>query len=173
MKIKLSVLMDEVHMVPESACSVLDRETGERYFISEDDRFALGHKEMEPPKWQKVHLRRIKPILDNMDSQRYIPLPSSRDFPEDSVKEQFIASISDPRIQHTLRDAVKSDDASDGFKECLQSMELADLWSKYHDNALKDFLIQWCKNEGIPYTDDTEGKPPAKRKKKVRRETKK
>jgi len=59
-KIKLGTLIDEFSTQSEMINSYLDKETGEIYFISEDDRFALEHEEFEPPEWQKKHLEQNK-----------------------------------------------------------------------------------------------------------------
>ena len=102
MKIKLSTLIDEFDMQSDMSKSFLDKETGEIFFISEQDRFALEHEDSEPPEWQKEHLERIKPLLEDFDPKRYIGLPSIFDIHEYSVMEKFSASLSSIKLQFAV-----------------------------------------------------------------------
>jgi hypothetical protein len=157
MKIKLSTLIDEFDMRPDLSESYLDKETGEILFISEDDRFALEHEDREPPEWQKEHLESIKPLLEDFDPERYIGLPSSFDFHEYSVMEKFIASLSSIKVQDSLWSAIKGSGAFRRFKAGIDRFGIADQWYSYRDAAIKQFIIDWCETENIPYVDDTAG----------------
>jgi hypothetical protein len=155
MKVKLSTLIDGFDMKPDMCDSFLDKETGEVHFISEDDRFALEHEDSDPPEWQKEHLEQIKPILDNFDSERYIYLPSKFEFHEYSVMERFIASLSNPMVQDSLWSAVKGNGAFRRFKNGIQRYGIRDQWYNYREATIKQFIIDWCERENIPYEDDT------------------
>jgi len=155
MRIKLSTLIDEFSTQSEMIHSYLDKETGEIYFISEDDRFALEHEEFEPPEWQKKHLERIKPLLDDPDPKRYICLPSEFDFHEYSVMEKFIASLSSTKVRESLWNAIKGRGAFRRFKDGINRFGITDQWYRYRDRAIEQFIIEWCEIEDIPYVDDT------------------
>jgi hypothetical protein len=157
MKIKLSTLIDEFDMQSDMSESYLDKETGEIFFISEDDRFALEHEDMEPPDWQKEHLERIKPLLEDFDLKRYICLPSSFDFHEYSVMEKFIASLSSIKLRDSLWNEIKGSGAFRRFKDRIDQFGIAVQWYSYRDAAVKQFIIDWCETEDIPYVDDTAG----------------
>ena len=134
-----------------------EQKTGEIYFVSEDDRSALEHEDIEPPEWQKEHLERIKPILENFDPNRYICLPSGFDFHEYRVMEKFISSLSSTKVRESLWHAIKGRSAFRRFKNCIDRFGLTEQWYRYRDAALKQFIIEWCEVEDIPYIDDTTG----------------
>jgi hypothetical protein len=157
MKIKLSTLIDEFDMQPDLSESYLDKKTGEILFISEQDRFALEHEDSEPPQWQKEHLENIKPLLEDFDSERYIGLPSSFDFHEYSVMEKFIASLSSINMQDSLWSAIEGSGAFRRFKAGIHRFGITDQWYSYRSAAIKQFIIDWCEAEDIPYVDDTTG----------------
>ena len=157
MKIKLSTLIDEFDMRPDLSVSYLDKETGEILFISEQDRFSLEHEDIEPPQWQKEHLENIKPLLEDFDPERYIGLPSNFDFHEYSVMEKFIASLSDVKVRDPLWNAIKGSGAFRRFKDGINRYGIADQWYSYRNAAIKQFIIEWCETEDIPYVDDTAG----------------
>ena len=155
MKIKLSKLIEGFEFQSEMSESYLDKETGEIFFISEDDRFALENPDMEPPEWQKEHLERIKPLLEDFDQERYIGLPSEFDFNEYSVMEKFIASLSSNKLQDSLWNAIEGRGAFRRFKDRIAQYGIDNQWYSYRDAAVKQFIIDWCEVEGIPYVDDT------------------
>lgn len=157
MKVKLSKLVEEFEMQSEFSSSYLDKETGETFFVSEDDRMALDHEDMELPEWQKEHLEEIKPLLEDFKGERYIGLPSESDFNEYSVMEKFIASLSNNEIQDSLWSAIDGRGAFRRFKDRIAQYGIADQWYGFRDAAVKQFIIDWCEVEGIPYVDDTAG----------------
>ncbi|MCP4151260.1 MAG: hypothetical protein GY757_26185 [bacterium] len=155
MSVKLSALIEEIDMMPESCDSYLDKETGECYFISEDDKFAITHDDREPPEWQKEHLEKIKPILaEDRDYDRYISLPLKYDFHEYAVMDRFIGTLPDSEMREALWSSIRGRGAFSRFKNNLRGLNLEDRWYAYRDAALKEFIINWCKRENIPYVDD-------------------
>ena len=134
--------------------SYLDRETGEIFFITEQDRFALEHEDSEPPDWQKEHLERIKPMLDNPEPDRYINLPSYFGFHEYSVMEKFISTLSNMEIRKLLSKLIKGRGAFRRFRDGIRRFGIEQQWNNYRNSAVKQFIINWCENENIPYVDD-------------------
>lgn len=157
MKIKLSKLIEEFDMQSDMSSSYLDKETGEIFFITEDDRDALEDEDMEPPEWQKEHLEKIKPILENIHEERYVDLPSQFDFHEYRVMERFITSLTNEKQQDALWNAIRGRGAFRYFKDRVAEFGITDRWYKYREAAIKEFISDWCEVEGIDYEDDTSG----------------
>jgi len=160
-KFKLSELIEGVDVdFPESA-TYLDLETGEILYISEDDRyvFGCGKEELgDAPEWQRPHLERIWEILEkeeNLDPDRYRVLPGKFEFHEYRHMEYFIIDLPSEWLRDELDYAIRGKGAFRRFKDVLARHNLLDEWYAYKEAALKEFVVEWCEEEEIPFIDDT------------------
>jgi hypothetical protein len=161
---KLSELIEGVDFdFPESS-TYLDLKMGEILVISADDRYVFdgGKEELEEaPDWQRPHLERIWEILeieDNLDPDHYRVLPGKFDFHEYRHMEHFIMDLPSECLRDELNCAIRGRGAFRMFKDTLARHDLLDQWYAYKEAALKQFVVEWCEEEDIPFIDDT--KPP-------------
>jgi len=69
--------------------------------------------------------------------------------------EKFITSLSSTKVRESLWNAIKDRGAFRRFKDCINRFGITDQWYRYRDRAVKQFIIEWCEVEDIPYVDDT------------------
>ena len=160
-KFKLSELIEGVDFDSAENQTYLDLETGEILYISGDDRYVFdgGKEELESaPEWQRPHLESIWEILekeDDLDPNRYLTLVDKFDFHEYRQMEKFIMALSSERLRDELDYAIRGKGAFRRFKDVLARHDLLDQWYAYKDAALKQFVVEWCEEEEIPFIDDT------------------
>jgi hypothetical protein len=99
---------------------------------------------------------------------RFIQPPNKSLFNEHRCKKEFINTIPDPRIAKKLARALRGPRGisrlfwgNTTFASVLYKFYLEEQWYKYLANAQKQFLIQWAKENNLPYEDDLreEGSP--------------
>lgn len=83
----------------------------------------------------------------------YLPLPTKFDIHEYSIMERFCRSREDDEMRDDLCDAIRGRGAFRRFKDSIHEHGIADDWYKYRDEALREIAIEWCEENGIPYTE--------------------
>jgi hypothetical protein len=163
-KFKLTELIEGVDFDFLESQTYLDLETGEILYINEDDRYVFncGKEELDSaPDWQRPHLERIWEVLEKEDDlapDRYRVLPGKFEFHEYLQMEEFITGLPSERLRDDLWYAIKGKGAFRRFKNALARHGLLNQWYTYRDAALKQFVVEWCEKENIPFLDDTQ--PP-------------
>jgi hypothetical protein len=157
MTVKLSDLIDGFEMAMNETSVYLDKQTGEVFSISEDDRLAFEEEIDDAPEWQKEHLKRIRPLLeeDIIDSNRYIELPDKFDFNEYTYMERFVLSLENDFARKDLYRAIKGSGAFQRFRSGIRHFKVEDEWYKYRDSQLKQMLLDWCEFNEVKFVDDT------------------
>ena len=159
MRVKLTELIDALDTTSEESTSYLDRETGETLIVSDEDTMAFEDGEGDLPEWQQEYLVKIRPILEESALERYVDLPPKFDFHEYAHMEKFVASLSDGTARELLWTAIKGSGAFRRFRDGIHRLGVADDWYRYKNAAMKQFIIEWCDDENVPYEDDTASGP--------------
>ena len=146
----------------------LDLETGKIPFITEEDTLLLDQviREHGDPATGEVDWASVLPKLDlddyekeNLvivnaieadDSARYlaIPRPSSREGYNDMF--EFIATLSNARLQVRLENAIKGRGAFRAFKDALSAYPTErQAWFRFRDQRTRQRALDWMEAEGI------------------------
>lgn len=135
-----------------------DRQTAEIVIIERSllDAVEAGDEadpEESLPNWQKRQIEIAKALLEDGRS-RFIDPPDKVEFNEYQHMENFIETIGDPHIAGQLSRAIRGRGAFGRFKDALGRFGLENRWYRYLDQAMKEFAIEWAKDNDVPYEDD-------------------
>jgi hypothetical protein len=149
--VKLQDIVDEISFIPDEASSYLNTKTGEVITVTDEElRAAENEEPLEDfPEWQHDVIRIAADILETDD---YLPLPTKFDIHEYNIMERFCLSVEDDDISDDLCHAIRGRGAFRRFKDRIHEHGIADAWYKYLDDALRVIAIEWCEENGIPYT---------------------
>lgn len=150
--VKLKDIIEGLEFQSDEGSSYLNTTTGE---VVDTTDYELRAAEDETPhehlpEWQIEALRVAKSILETDD---YLPLPTKFDIHEYSIMERFCRSKEDDEMRDDLCDAIRGRGAFRRFKDSIHEHGIADDWYKYRDEALREIAIEWCEENGIPYTE--------------------
>jgi hypothetical protein len=115
--------------------SYLNSETGEIYYAGD------GIDEKLPE--------------DIYENDKYIPIPSKRDLELDKPLVLSFVSKEIPDEINNVYSMFRSRGAYSKFKSLLQRLECVEKWYEYENLAVKDAIIEWCKENSIKYHVDT------------------
>ena len=154
-KAKLSDIIEAIEFDTEMSRSYLNTKTGEVVTIMEESFTAAedGEPLEDIPEWQHDNIKMAKEILDSKDDT-FLDLPTKYDFHEYRVMEEFCVSVEDQEISDALYSAIKGRGTFRRFKDALHRFGVQDQWFKFRDEALKQFAIDWCRENDIEYVDD-------------------
>jgi hypothetical protein len=149
-RVKLDDIIEALESQTDESYFFLNKQTGEVVFISEEE--ASAAEDDEPiedfPEWQRPLIEIAKEI-DTTDN--YIPLPTKFDIDEYHIMEDFCLSLKDSEMRDTFYNLIKGSGAFRRFKDALYEYDLSDDWHKFHDNALRQIAIEWCKENDIEF----------------------
>lgn len=159
---KLSNLLEPLELTPNDDYHVCyDRQTGEIVMVERRILSAIEEGEEESladlPDWQKPDIEVARAIVEDK-SDRFIDPPDKVEFNEYQHMEQFIDTIGDRRIAEQLDRAIHGSGAFRRFKDELNRLCLEQEWYRYRDNAMREFAIEWAKDNDVPYIDDLKGR---------------
>ena len=101
------------------------------------------------PRWHHDLLRQTKDVLD---SDEYLPLPSTFDIHEYAIMERFCYAIDDEKVSQDLLDQLRGRGAFRRFKDAIQRHGIADDWYRFRQAALEAMAVAWLEAHHIPYT---------------------
>ena len=152
-RVKLDDIIEGLECQSEESHSYLDKRTGKVILISDEELCAAENDEPieDFPDWQHDLIKIAKEILQETDD--YIGLPSKFDIYDYRIMERFCLSIDDSEISDTLYSLIKGSGAFQRFKNAIHKFDIVEDWHNYHNNALKEIAIDWCKENGIEFDD--------------------
>jgi hypothetical protein len=154
---KLSNLIEALEMPLEEYRTYFDRKTGTLVSIEGSMLSSLEEGEEEDPddlaEWQKKEYEVAKEIVGD-DGSRFIPPPDNFEFHEYQVMEEFIRSIDDDAAANQLWRAIKGRGAFRYFKDTLHDLGIQQSWYDYLEEAQREFVIEWAKENNVPFEDD-------------------
>jgi Uncharacterised protein family (UPF0158) len=150
--VKLKDMVNELPFIPDAASSYLNTKTGEIVSVTHEElRAAENEEPLEDfPEWQRDAICIAGDILE---TDHYLPLPTKFDIHEYSIMERFCLSIEADDICDDLCHAIRGRGAFRCFKDRIHEYGMADDWYQYRDEALREIAIEWCEENGIPYTE--------------------
>jgi hypothetical protein len=155
---KLSDLMMALEFETEEYRTYFDRDTGRTVAVEstvlsaveegdEEDLADLveeGNEELE-----------IAKAIINDDGSRFLSPPDKFDFHEYAQMERFIDSLKNDDIADQLWRAIKGPGAFRYFKDTIHRLGIQEKWYQFRDQAMKQFIIEWAKDNDILFEDDT------------------
>jgi len=154
---KLSDLMLSLEMPSEDFCHYFDRKTGavvtveDALLSSLEDGAEEDSGDFEG--WDREEYEAAKEIFGD-DGSRFVSLPDKFDFDEYHVMEKFIRSLDDHEAASQLWNAIKGSGAFRYFKDTLHRLGIQQSWYDYLDAAQRKFVIEWARENDVPYKDD-------------------
>ena len=88
------------------------------------------------------------------DGSLFLPPPDKFEFHEYRVMEEFIRSIDDNEAANQLWRAIKGHGAFRYFKDTLHRLGIQQSWYDYLEEAQREFVIEWAKENNVPFEDD-------------------
>ena len=149
MKVKLSSIIEGIEFQGDESQSYLNKLTGEVLLITDEEMHMAESKEdlSEHAGWLKEAINTATIFLENEDD--YLALPTKHDFNEYSIMENFILSLPIEEQKNEMYSLIKGKGAFSRFHWGLERFLLKDKWYEYRDNALNNFVIDWCKDNDI------------------------
>ena len=156
-RVKLDEIIDGLESQSDESSSFLNKKTGEVVLIIDEELNAAGENEPieDFPDWQQDQIRIAKEII--AETGDYISLPTKFDIDEYRVMERFCLSLDDPEMSDLLYSLIKGSGAFRRFKDAIHKYDIADEWYSYHNNALKEIAIEWCREHDIKFYVDEQG----------------
>ena len=154
---KLSDLILALEMPSEEFRTYFDRKTGAVVSVEETMLSSLEDGEEEDlddlAEWRKEEYEVAKEIVAD-DGSRFLSPPDKFEFHEYQVMEDFIRSIDDNEAANQLWRAIKGRGAFRYFKDTLHKLGIQQSWYDYLEDAQREFVIGWAKENNVPFEDD-------------------
>jgi hypothetical protein len=147
--VKLDDIIDGLESQSDESSSFLNKRTGEVVLINDYEMRAAeeGNPLEDFPDWEQDQVRIAREIL--AETGQYIPLPTKFDIDEYSIMERFCVSIDNQEISDVLYDLISGSGAFRRFKDAIYRYGIEEEWHSYHDNALKEIAVEWCRENNI------------------------
>lgn len=105
------------------------------------------------PEWQQGELALARRVMEEPGS--FLNLPSAFEVHEYSIMEDFCFDIEDERVRARMMAATTGSGAFRRFKRGIHEYDIADDWYRYRDERIKQIAIEWCKENGVTFINDT------------------
>ncbi len=152
--VKLDDIIDGLESQSDESSSFLNKRTGEVVLINDYEMRAAeeGNPLEDFPDWEQDQVRIAREIL--AETGQYIPLPTKFDIDEYSIMERFCVSIDNQEISDVLYDLISGSGAFRRFKDAIYRYGIEEEWHSYHDNALKEIAVEWCRENNIEFDEE-------------------
>ena len=151
-QVKLQDILEGMDFQSDEQSSFLNLTTGDVVSITDEELRAAEHDAPleDFPDWQHDAIGIAREILE---TEHYLPLPTTFDIHEYSIMERFCLSVDDEDMRDDLCNAIRGRGAFRRFKDRMQLYGMAEEWYQYRDEALREIAMAWCEEHGIPYTE--------------------
>jgi Uncharacterised protein family (UPF0158) len=152
LRVKLSDIIEGLEFQADESFSYLNTATGEVVSVTTEElRAAENDEPLEDfPEWQHEAIRIAREILE---TDHYLPLPTTFDIHEYSIMERFCLSVDDDDLRDDLCNAIRGRGAFRYFKDRIHAYGIAEEWYRYRDAALREIAVAWCEAHGLQYTE--------------------
>ena len=155
---KLSDLIEALEFESPDHVTRYDRETGRIVMVEESVLRDVEEGEEDAladlAQWQQEQVAIAKTMAADA-GERFLAPPDRFEFHEYRHMERFIRSLPDETEAEQLWRAIKGKGAFRYFKDTLHRLGLQGKWSRYREEAIKEFVIDWAKRNQVPYEDDS------------------
>lgn len=137
MAIELEEIVDALSMLDDETTYYYDKqeERVEVVFDFDDGSYAANEDEID---W---------------DDDRYIPLPSSREFDDYEIMAAFAHQLAEPQ-QQTVATSLQGRGAFRRFRTTLDELGLTQQWYDFRTAAYRRMAIEWCKTHDVAFVDN-------------------
>ena len=135
-KVLLREVVDAISFLTDDSQNYFDTLSGEIILVADDGYGSdedIGKEEIES------------------DEARFIPLPSRWDINGYRIMEDFIAGLDDQRLQSRLSSAIRGRGAFSRFRDNVARLGLLEAWYRFHEEALTEKAIQWCRENNLDW----------------------
>ena len=152
-KVSLRSVADELEAQMDGCTAYLNRKTGDLCTIGEEDaRLAENDADLDGlPDWQRDQVSQACEILD---SEEWLPLPTSFDVHEWAIMDAFSRALDDPDLSDELLAAIRGAGAFRCFRDALHRHGIQESWYDFKAAALAEIAAAWLDEHGISYTRD-------------------
>jgi len=156
--VSLRRVVDELEAQTEGSTAFLNRETGDVYTLREEEAGLVedGIDLDDLPDWQRDDVDGVREVLESED---WLPLPTSFDVHEWAIMDEFSRSIDDPDLRGELLNAIRGAGAFRCFRDALHRRGIHESWYSYKTAALGQIAADWLDGHGIAYTRDESAAP--------------
>ena len=150
-RVKLDDIMEGLEFQSDESSSFLNTKTGEMVLMTD---YAMQAAEDDEPledmdDWERDLVAIAREIL--AETGQYISLPSKFDINDYSIMERFCVSLDNQKISDILCDLIIGSGAFQRFKDAIYQYGIEDKWHTYHNNAIKEIAIEWCRENDIEF----------------------
>ena len=142
MKIPLKRVIDALESSSECVTEYLDMQTGET--VSLFDLYMIGETDEE-----------LAELIENTP-ERFLRFPTQYEIHEYRIMENFIKSLPTGVVQRELAEAIRGKGAFRRFKATVRFHRIEQQWYDFLTEAYKSIAIEWCKDNHLEYSIDTE-----------------
>lgn len=142
MKIPLKQVIDALESSSDFVTDYFDLHTGET--VSLLDPYMIGETDEE-----------LAELLESTP-ERFLRFPTQYEIHEYRIMEDFIESLPTGSVQRELAAAIRGKGAFRRFKATVRFHRMEQQWYVFLADASKAIAIQWCKDNQLEYTIDTE-----------------
>ena len=147
--VKAKDVAEHLDMLMEGLTFYLNKLTGEIVPVTEEELHELEWSDPDDlPKWLQDAAPQMKEILESED---YVPLPTSFDVHEWAIMKQFADSQDEPHVGGLLLDAIHGPGAFRMFRATIERLAILDEWVAFKNKALEKIAVEWLEAEGIAY----------------------
>ncbi|MEJ2702032.1 MAG: UPF0158 family protein [Sedimentisphaerales bacterium] len=150
-RVRLADIIEGIESQSDENTSFLNAVTGEVVVISDYEMRAA--EESDPiedfPEWEQDQVSIAREII--AETGDYIPLPTQFDIHEYGMIERFCLSVNDPKLSDLFSGLIRGNGAFRRFKDAVRKHGLEDDWHAYHNEALKEIAIDWCRENDIDW----------------------
>lgn len=139
-------IVDALEMQFDEYSSYLDLDSGKVETISHEILREVEESDEDGEDDDEWNLaRRI------VDTDRFIELPSKFDVHEWQIMSDFADSLSSPKIQGEVRDAVHGTGAFRHFKSTVRRHNIEQSWFDFRSEALRQIALDWCEEHELSW----------------------
>lgn len=132
----------------------LDTETGEllivtsTYDLEEDAEGGEAEPVSRLHDWMEDERRLVATILADTTG-RYLRVPIGADHAVPGVLSAFARTLTDPRLQDEVYDAMRGRGAFRRVKDLLYRRGAIDLWHRFDEERTRALALEWLESKGI------------------------
>lgn len=147
----LREILEAVEPLSEGWYAYIHRRTGAVVAFNDEQRMvAESGADPEPADWMAESLPEIRKALA---SEEFIQLPDRYDFNESAVMQDFCRhELVEPLRQQAL-EVAHGRGAFRRFKDLMIDAGQMDRWDRYRDQALRETVVAFLQEHGIPFED--------------------
>ncbi|RMF56031.1 MAG: hypothetical protein D6748_14340 [Calditrichaeota bacterium] len=151
--IKISVLIEALEFVFDEAEVYLNTRTGEIVTLETEPLETAPEEDAESLEELREEIE--EKCREEVSSDDYILLPKSFEMDEYRLMEEFCLTLPNDELSYLMYSAIKDGKgAFRRFKENLYRYGLDDRWYQFCQQALREYAIKWCEEQGLQYVDD-------------------